>query len=235
MSQKVRHVLITGASRGLGRALAHAFHRRGDKVSLLARNGAELTTLQHELGSGSAAYAGDIREASTRTHALKEFEDQFGPVDVLVNNAGIGSYRSFLECDPADLAAQVEVNLTSLILLTHAVAQKMVARRSGVIVNVASDLARKPLAKMAVYTGTKHGLAGFSTSLSRELKEHGVKVILANPGIINTHFGGQTPKATEESWQLKPEEVADAIVFVASQPANVLIDELTIHPLGQDF
>ncbi|MDX2176633.1 MAG: SDR family NAD(P)-dependent oxidoreductase [Candidatus Sumerlaeia bacterium] len=229
------HVVITGASRGLGRALAEVFHAEGCRVSLFARSRAELDALAGELGARVCVHAGDIASRAEIDAALARFRAAHGPVDVLVNNAGIGAYKPFLECTAEELAAQVAVNVGGLVQFTHAVAGEMAARRSGMVVNIASDLARKPLAKMAVYTGTKHAVAGFSTSLARELKEFGVKVVLVNPGIINTHFGGGQPRAEAEGWQLDPAELARLVAHLAALPPNMLVDEVTVHPMGQDF
>jgi len=230
-----RHVVVTGASRGLGRAVAQVFHQRGDRVSLFARSRTELEALAGELAERVSWFAGDISRRGEIDGAMAHFEAANGPVDILVNNAGVGAYKAFLECTAEELSLQVAVNVEGLVQVTHAVAPGMVKRGAGIIFNIASDLARKPLPKMAVYTGTKHAVAGFSTSLARELKEHGVKVVLVNPGIINTHFGGNVPREATESWQLDPRELAELLASLAEQPRNLLVDEITIHPMGQDF
>lgn len=230
-----KHVLVTGASRGLGRACVEHFHAQGARVSMLSRSAEELTAAAAQLGSRVAHFAGDIRAAADRAAAVEHFERVHGPVDVLINNAGVGAYRAFLDCSEEELTEQIATNFTGLVMLTHHVAKSMQARRHGTIVNVASDLARKPLAKMAVYAATKHALAGFSQSLTREMKEHGVRVLLLNPGIINTHFGGQTPRGSAEAWQIDAPALAEVIAFMVTRPAGMLLDEVTVHPAGQDF
>ena len=230
-----QHVLITGASRGLGAAIAKAFHQRGARVSLFARSQSELDTLAARLGSCAAVYAGDITQRPHLEAALSTFEQIHGPVDVLVNNAGVGAYKPFLDSTPEELTQQIEVNVTGLVHTTHVVAAGMVRRGRGIIFNLASDLARKPLANMAVYAATKHAVAGFSASLTRELKSHGVKVMLINPGIINTHFAGNTPRSQAESWQIDPLELGNLLASLTLLPPNLLVDEFTVHPMGQDF
>lgn len=215
--------------------MAVAFHSAGCRVSLFARSAAELEQLTLQLGSSAAFYAGDLTERNVIDAALAHFRHLHGPVDILINNAGVGAYKPFLECTPEELTAQIAVNVEGLVQMTHAVAGEMTARRSGTIVNIASDLARKPLAKMAVYCGTKHAVAGFSTSLARELKEFGVKVMLLNPGIINTHFGGGSPKDVTEGWQIDPGEMSELVVYLTRLPPRLLVDELTLHPMEQDF
>jgi short-subunit dehydrogenase len=109
------------------------------------------------------------------------------------------------------------------------------AQGSGHIVNVGSDLARRPLANMAVYAAAKHGLAGFSHSLLREVKQAGVKVSLVNSGIVDTDFGGAAEGSRDAHWSLQPADLAQLIVQLIEQPGNVVVDELSVHPLGQDF
>ncbi|MGE0710084.1 MAG: SDR family oxidoreductase [Planctomycetota bacterium] len=230
------HVLITGASRGLGCALARAFHAAGARVSAVARSEPELRALADELGHERLATARlDLADRATLRPALAALEARFGPVDALINNAGTGSYKPFLESSPEELALQVEVNLLGLVLLTREVVPAMVARGRGHLVHIASDLARKPLANMAVYAATKHAVAGFSQSLARELRTAGVKSTVVNPGIVNTHFGGRAPSANTQPWELDPGHLAGVIVDLVRQPPGVNVDELSVHALGQDF
>jgi short-subunit dehydrogenase len=153
----------------------------------------------------------------------------------VINNAGIGTYKEFIEHSERESVDIIQVNLTAVIQICHAVLPKLLAQGSGHIVNIGSDLARRPLANMAVYAASKHGLAGFSHSLLREVKGAGIKVSLINPGIIDTDFGGAAEGSRDASWSLRPAQLADLIVQVIEQPGSTLVDELTVHPLGQDF
>jgi short-subunit dehydrogenase len=167
-----------------------------------------------------------------------------GGVDVLVNNAGIGRYAPLAEHSEAELLQTVQVNLAApmqlCLALLPALRDSARAGRRPHIVNIGSDLARRPLAHMAAYVATKHALAGFSHSLLRELKGEGIKVSLVNPGIIDTAFGGATegskPTAGDQDWALHPAALAALVLQLVAQPGNVVVDELTVHPLGQgDF
>ncbi|MBL8243379.1 MAG: SDR family NAD(P)-dependent oxidoreductase, partial [Rhodanobacteraceae bacterium] len=109
------------------------------------------------------------------------------------------------------------------------------AQRAGHIVNIGSDLARRPLANMAAYVASKHGLAGFSHSLLREVKDAGIKVSLVNPGIIDTGFGGGSEGSRDRAASLHPATLARLILDAVLQPGSVVVDELTVHPAGQDF
>jgi len=153
----------------------------------------------------------------------------------VINNAGIGSYKAFAEHEETELLDIVQVNLGAVMQICHAVLPKLLAQGHGHIVNIGSDLARRPLANMAAYAASKHGLAGFSHSLLREVKNAGIKVSLINPGIIDTDFGGAAEGSRDAAWSLRPAQLAQLIVQVIEQPGSMLIDELTVHPLGQDF
>lgn len=230
-----QHVLVTGASRGLGRALAIAFHEAGARVSAVARDERALAELAAERGPDFAWARLDLSRPEGFEAALRPLQERFGPVEVLINNAGVGAYKPFLESSPAELSDQMAVNFLGLVLLTRALVPEMVARGRGHLVHVASDLARKPLANMAVYAATKHALAGFSQSLARELREAGVKSTLVNPGIVNTHFGGRSPSAETQPWELDPARVAELVVHLVRLPPGLLVDEVSLHALGQDF
>lgn len=227
--------MITGATRGVGRQTARLFHAHGDKVSLLARSAADLDALRRELGSRVASEVADLTDSPSLPRALRSLEAKHGPVDVLVNNAGVGAYKPFAEHSPAEIAQMIATNFTGLVQLTHAVVASMLPRRQGILIHVASDLARRPLGNMAVYTATKHALAGFSQSLARELRTEGIKSILVNPGLIDTAFHGGSEGDLAGDGALAAREVADAIFYVANTPGRVLIDELSLHKMGQDF
>jgi 3-oxoacyl-[acyl-carrier protein] reductase len=110
------------------------------------------------------------------------------------------------------------------------------AGRRPHIVNIGSDLGRRPLANMAAYVASKHGLTGFSHSLLRELKGEGIKVSLVNPGIIDTDFGGGQEGSRDEAWSLRPAALATLVLQLVNQPGSMLVDEVSVHPLGQgDF
>jgi short-subunit dehydrogenase len=229
--------LITGASRGLGAALARELAARGYRLQLVARRTDELdalaTTLRDAHGATVAVLGADLTEPAAVQHCAAEARRCLGAVDVLINNAGFGHYRPLAEWSAREIADCNALNLTAPMLLAHALVPEMVARRRGMVVNVASDLARRYLANMAPYVATKFGLLGFSGSLLREVKDHGVKVTTVMPGVIDTAFGGATEGSRDERGSLRPSLLATQIADLLELPASVVLDELTLHPLMQ--
>jgi short-subunit dehydrogenase len=230
--------IVTGASRGLGRHLAGQLAQRGHAVLAIARDAPRLEALAVEHPAGRITpLALDLADAAAIAPAMTRALDALPQIDGLVNNAGFGAYKPFVEHTEDESRALVQVNFTAAVQMCHAVVPRMLQQRRGHIVNIASDLARRPLPKMAVYAAAKHALAGFSHSLLREVKAHGIKVSLVNPGIIDTDFGaadGQTLEGSRGAdWSLRPAQLAALIVQVVEQPGAMLVDELTVHPLGQ--
>lgn len=227
--------LITGASRGLGRHLALQLAQRGHRVLACARDADRLQALASESGGAVVPLVVDLADAAQIGPRLSEAIAREAHISGVVNNAGFGAYKPFLEHSEAESIQLVQVNLTAAIQVCHAVLPRLLAQGSGHVVNVGSDLARRPLANMAVYAAAKHGLAGFSHSLLREVKAAGVKVSLVNSGIVDTDFGGAAEGSRDAHWSLRPAQLAQLIIQLIEQPGNVVVDELSVHPLGQDF
>lgn len=227
--------IVTGASRGLGRQLALQLADRGHAVLAVARDAAALDALAAERPGRIAALPLDLTDAAAIAPRMAQALQGLGQVSGLINNAGHGRYAPFVEQGAETSLATVQLNLTAPILMVHAVLPRMLAQGGGHIVNIGSDLARRPQPNMAVYAATKHGLAGFSHSLLREVKGAGVRVSLVNPGIIDTAFGGGAPEGSRDAaWSLRPAELAALVVQLIEQPGQQLVDELSVHPLRQD-
>ncbi|HEY8707717.1 MAG TPA: SDR family NAD(P)-dependent oxidoreductase [Burkholderiaceae bacterium] len=236
---RYENVLVTGASRGLGAALVRELLARGHRVVLTARSAAELAqaadALHAQHGERVGWIAADLADPAAARALVAQVEQRFGALDALINNAGIGTWKPLVDWTPQEVIACVNLNLIAPMLLSQAVLPGMVARQRGMIVNIASDLARRPLANMAPYVATKFGLLGFSGSLLREARAHGIKVSTVLPGIIDTAFNGAQEGSKDETWALRSSVLAGQVVALLELPENVLIDELTIHPLHQDF
>jgi 3-oxoacyl-[acyl-carrier protein] reductase len=180
--------VITGASRGIGRATAELLHSRGARVGLVARNAADLDEVAARLGDRVAVARADVTEQSDAEAAIARLTDALGPVDVLVNNAGIGAYASVLEEAPGVFERLIRVNYLGTVYATRAALPGMARRGHGHIVNVASIAGRVGPPFEAAYAGSKFAVVGFSESLAAEMQAFGVRVSLVNPGPVHTGF-----------------------------------------------
>jgi short-subunit dehydrogenase len=231
--------IITGASRGLGKAIAGKFAERGLNVMLASRSESDLRSVTEGLSSQHGervAYAQTDLSSPESIHAMiRSARGKFGTVDVLVNNAGIGTYKPLIEWSDQEILDTVNVNLTGLMLASRAVLPQMIAERRGLIINIASDLSRRFLANMAPYVATKFAVLGFSGSLLREVKQFGIKVCTVMPGIIDTNFNSSKEGTREETWALPVSRMAEVIASLLDQPEHLVMDEIVVHPLQQDF
>jgi NADP-dependent 3-hydroxy acid dehydrogenase YdfG len=228
MTSARRAAVVTGASRGIGRAIALRLAVEYDIVAV-ARSTDELTSLRAEIeaaGGSCIPKPLDVTDADAVAAALGDVE-----AEVLVNNAGVGHLKPFLELTPAEWRQMIDVNLNALFHVTRAVLPGMVARRRGHVVIIGSIAGRSAFAGGTAYGATKHGVMGFAESLMLEVREHDVKVSVVNPGSVRTGFG--RGEMTGKDWALAAGDVADAVAYVVATPPNVLVHRLEVranHP-----
>jgi NADP-dependent 3-hydroxy acid dehydrogenase YdfG len=217
--------LVTGASRGIGRAIALKLAQKHHIVAV-ARSAGHLASLVREIdaaGGSCEAIVLDVTDWSAVAGALTGRH-----VDVLVNNAGAGPVKPFLELQPEEWHRMVDLNLSSLYHVTRAVLPGMMERGRGHIVNIGSIAGRSAFIGGTCYAATKHAVMAFTESLMLEVRQNGVKVSVVMPGSVMTDFSS---RAATETWRLTSEEVADSVAVVVDTPADVLIHRLEIRPL----
>jgi NAD(P)-dependent dehydrogenase (short-subunit alcohol dehydrogenase family) len=231
--QQGRTVIVTGASRGIGRATAEAFARAGAWVGMIARSEAALAEAAHQVGGH--AIAADISVAAD-VHRLTDYlVDLLGDVpDVLVNAAGAFGLAPFAETEPEVFDRLVSANLRGPFLLTRAFLPLMLARRSGLIVNIGSVAGRQAFPGNAAYSATKFGLRGMHEVLAAELRGSGVRATLVEPAATDTPlWDALDPDARDDlpsrAQMLRSEDVARAVLFAADQPPEVEIPLLAIR------
>jgi len=206
--------IITGASRGIGRATARALHGHGATVGLVARSPGELDELAQELGPRAGIATADVADHDQVEAAIAHLAASLGPVDILVNNAGIGAYASMLEEAPDTFERLIRVNYLGTVYATLAVLDGMVARRKGHIVNVASVAGKLGAPFEAAYSASKFAVVGMSESLAAEVHPFGVAVSLVNPGPVDTDFtkARGVPFQRSVPRPVSPERVASLVV-----------------------
>jgi NAD(P)-dependent dehydrogenase (short-subunit alcohol dehydrogenase family) len=220
-----RVAFITGASRGVGAAVARAFHADGIKVALASRSGADLG-LSDALGVEC-----DVRSPESVSAAVDAAVAEFGGLDIVVANAGVGAYGPFLEMDPDDVEAMIDINLKGTLYTARFALPHLIERR-GDFLSMASVAGLRAFPGEAVYNASKFGQLGFTRSLDHELRELGVRVTNIAPGGIATDFAmgsGREPGSTEG--MMSAEEVADVVLFAVNQPRDLRMMTISFRPM----
>ena len=216
--------VVTGASRGIGRAIAVRLAATYDVVAI-ARSAGQLESLAAEIkakGGNCRPLALDLRSPDDIAKALKGID-----ADVLVNNAGLGPVKPLLELTPDEWRAMVDVNFNALFHVTRALLPAMTSRGRGHVVVIGSIAARSAFVGGTCYAGTKHAAQAFVECLNLEVRDRGVKVSIVNPGSVATEFSARN----DPGWMLSPEEVADSVAHVIDTPPDVLVHSLEIRAL----
>ncbi len=226
---------MTGAGRGIGRAIAQAFAQEGADVVLAARSHAELAAAASEikgLGRRVLAVPTDVRDEPAVTALARQAVGAFERVDLLVNAAGVASFGPLAESPLEAWDQTMAVNLRGAYLCCRAVLPGMMARRRGTIINIGSMVTGRTLAGTTAYTAAKYGLLGLSRVLAEELRAHGVRVGVLSAGAVDTPLWDAVPSPPPREKMLRPEQVADAAVLMASLGPNATLEELTLLPAG---
>ncbi len=232
-------VVVTGASRGIGAAIASAFAEAFGaeaRLALVARNAARLSDVADGCrahGAEAEAFACDVTDEAAVAAMAGGVRARWGVPDVLVNNAGAFTPGGVLEMTPADFRAQVEVNLTSAFLVTHAFLGGMVERRAGDVFFMGSVASIQGYPRGVAYGAAKHGLLGLARSLREEVREHGVRVVALLPGATLTESwaGAGLP----DSRFIPPEDVARLVVDLHRLSGRTVVEEVLLRPLLGDL
>jgi NADP-dependent 3-hydroxy acid dehydrogenase YdfG len=238
-----RVAAVTGASSGIGAATATALSRAGATVALAARRRERLDALAEQLDGESSIHEVDVADAQQARSFIEEAHAQHGGLHLLVNNAGVMLLGPVMGADPADWRRMLDVNLWGLLMCTHAALPLIAESGGGDVVNVSSVAGRRADAGAAVYNMTKFGVHAFSEALRQEALHAGVRVTVVAPGFVDTELQGHNTqpvvvramdKAREQIGEvLKPQDIADSIVYAATRPPHVCLNEVVVRPTRQ--
>ncbi len=230
-----RVAIVTGAGRGIGRAVAGAFAREGAAVILAARSAGELDLVARQIaesGGRASAVPADVSDESAVGAMVKRALAEHGRVDILVTAAGAAGFGSVADSKTTEWDQMLAVNLRGAMLCCRAVLPAMMAQRRGTIINVGSVVTSRILPGSAVYTASKYGLLGFSRVLAEEVRPHGVRVGILSAGATDTPLWDAVPRAPDRGLMLRPEQVAEAALLMALLEPSATLEEMTLLPAG---
>jgi 3-oxoacyl-[acyl-carrier protein] reductase len=224
--------LVTGASRGIGFAVARKLGRMGAKVGICARQAnrlEEAATLLRTDEIETLALAADVTKAEDIAALVARTEKSLGSIEILVNNAGIGYFGPVQEANEKNFDAVLDTNLKSVFLLTKAVAPGMIGRRTGHIINIASLAGKNAFKGGAIYCASKWGLMGLTECMAEDLREFGIRVSAICPGSVATEFSSPASKKDPRK-MLQPDDIAHAVEMLVTQAAQSFISEVVMRP-----
>ena len=230
MDKKI--AVITGATKGIGLAIAESLVRNGSSVFICGRGKRDVAAALERLRAigDAAGETCDVRSEDQVRQMLEEAERVFGGVDILVNNAGIGIMGKTVEEISGDEFRQtIETNLLGVFYACHHAIPMMKRRGGGYIFNISSLAGQNAHPKMAAYNASKFGLNGFSEALMQEVRQDNIKVSYICPGSVNTYFGGDTP-SDDKAWQLQPEDIAQTVISLLEMDPRALPSKIEIRP-----
>jgi len=230
-----RVAIVTGAGRGIGRAVAAAFAREGAAVVLAARSAPELDATARQIaeaGGRASALPADVSDEAAVGALVKRALAEYGRIDVLVTAAGAAGFGSVADSKPTEWDQMLAVNLRGAMLCCRAVLPAMMAERRGTIINIGSVVTSRVLAGSAAYTASKYGLLGFSRVLAEEMRPHGVRVGILSAGATDTPLWDAVSSAPDRGLMLRPEQVAEAALLMAALEPTATLEEMTLLPAG---
>jgi NADP-dependent 3-hydroxy acid dehydrogenase YdfG len=225
-----RVAFVTGASRGIGAAVARALDEAGVRLGLASRSGDDLG-IDHAIGVTC-----DVRDPASLEAAVAAVVDRHGGIDILIVNAGVGSYGPILELPADELEEMIDVNVKGAIHAVRAALPALLRSPTADIVTIASEAGRRGLPLEAVYCASKFAQVGLTRALDHELREHGIRCTNVCPGGVATDFAmgrGRTPDMPQLSGMMRPEEVAEAVMFVLTRPRTHRILEVAFRPVTE--
>lgn len=221
--------VVTGGTKGIGRAIAEALAKASAGVAITARHEDEIAEALSELnklGPGKATgHVCDVRDYNQ----VKSLFANLGAVDILVNNAGVGIFAPVESMSVEDFRTVLETNVFGVFYCCHEAIPLMKQGGGGYIINISSLAGANAHPRMAAYNASKFGLNGFSEALMQEVRHDGIKVSYIMPGSVNTEFGGDEP-SDEKSWQLQPSDIAGVVMDLLAHPTRALPSRVEIRP-----
>ena len=224
--------VVTGATKGIGRAIAEALAAAGADVVISARTSSDVEQVAAELNAGASGrvigFAADVSRPEECLGLIEEAVGTLGRLDVLVNNAGVGILTSIEDLSVEDWQTQIDTNLRGVFCCVKAAVPHLKATE-GWVINIGSLAGRNPFAGGSGYNASKFGLVGMTEAMMLDLRHSGIRVSIVMPGSVNTRFGGDYPESGRD-WALGADDVASAVLHLLSYPDNAHVSRVEMRP-----
>ena len=224
--------VVTGAGRGIGKAISVSLARAGCRVVLAARTREQIEAVHKEIlccGGDALAVPTDLTLDEDIRRLVEESHDKWGGIDILINNAGWGKRASVVNASLADWDRTLRLNLRAPMVLAKATLPHMIAKGEGAVINIGSVSGKTGEANGAAYSASKFGLIGFTQSLYEEVREHGIKVAVVLPGFVDTPLIPPN-RQLDRSKMIQADDIAQTVIFILSSPATCCPVEITVRP-----
>jgi 3-oxoacyl-[acyl-carrier protein] reductase len=222
---------VTGATKGIGKAIAESLAREGASVAICGRSQADVDATSNELtgstGSKVSGIAVDVRQADAVASFFSFIDKTFGGLDILVNNAGIGIFAPLADLDFEAWKATLDTNLSGVFYCCKEGVPRLIKRGGGSIINISSLAGKNPFAGGSAYNASKFGLNGFSEAMMLDHRKDKIRVTYVMPGSVDTDF---SPKSERASWKMAPQDVADVVLSVLRMPERTTISRVEMRP-----
>ena len=224
-----KYAIVTGGTRGIGRAIAERLLRDGAAVAICGRKQDAVDRAVKEMqGLGRiVGAAADVSQVEGARQLFAAVDEVFGALDILVNNAGMGLFKKVGEMTPEEWHRNIDLNLNGAFYCAHEALPRFAKRGGGFVVNISSLAARNPFSGGAAYNASKFGLNGFTEALMLDHRNDNVRVSSIMPGSVDTDFSGSEGTA---SWKIAPEDVAEAVSMVLRMPTRTMVSRVEIRP-----
>jgi NADP-dependent 3-hydroxy acid dehydrogenase YdfG len=224
--------IVTGGTRGIGRAIAENLLQEGCKVAICGRKQESVDRAVAEMASLGTVigHAADITQQSQVDDFFATVDGKFGGLDILVNNAGEGVFRKVGDMTVEDWKRNIDLNLTGAFYCAHAALARFMQRGGGFIVNISSLAAKNAFSGGAGYNASKFGLNGFSEALMLDHRYDNVRVCSVMPGSVDTEFSSDAKRAADTSWKVAAKDVADVVSLVLRMPARTMVSQVEMRP-----
>lgn len=228
-------VWVTGAGRGIGRAIAEAFGKEKTMLALSSRTADEIKSVAESIGENggkACPFPCDVSSEADVNSTVNKIEKTLGNINILINNAGVAMFMPLVETSVEDFDLMVNINLKGVFLCTKRVLPSMIEQKKGHIVNIVSVAGIQPFSGSSAYCASKYGMMGLTAVTREEVREYGIKVTAVLPGAVDTPIWNNIEGDFDRSKMMPPEDIAQAVISACKQSNKTLIEDIIIRPVA---